>query len=99
MAAIRFRGSGWTAVVEGKELPLLVERLRLTADAWALSHQIEQRLASGGDFARELTLTKSDKRALLSCVRMMQSSGRIKVSPALRRLGAALEEDLSAYET
>ena len=99
MAAIRFRGSGWTAVIEGKELQLLVERLRLTTDAWALSHQIEQRLASEGNFARELTLTKSDKRALLSCVRMLQSSGRLKPPPTLQRLANALEEDLSAYET
>ena len=99
MAAIRFRGSGWSAVVDDKELPLLVERLRLSADALALSHQIEQRVASGGSFARELTLTKSEKRALLSCLRMMQSSGKFKVSPALRKLAESLDEDLSAYET
>ena len=99
MAAIRFRGSGWSAVVNGKDLTLLVERLRLSADAWALSHQIEQRIASEGSFARELTLTKSEKRALLSCLRMMQSSGKYKLSLTLRRLMEALDEDLSAYET
>jgi len=99
VAAIRFRGVGWGTVVEGQDLTLLVERLRLTGDAWALGHQIEQRLASGGEFARELTLTKSDKRALLSCLRMLRSSGKFKVSPALGRLTEALDEDLSAYET
>ena len=99
MAAIRFRGGGWSAIVEGQDLTLLVGRLQLAGDAWALGHQIEQRIASGGEFARELTLTKSDKRALLSCLRMLQSSGKFKVSPALRRLTEALDEDLSAYET
>ena len=99
MAAIRFRGSGWSAVVDDTDLPVLVQRLRLAADAWALSHQIEQRLASEGNFARELTLTKSEKRALLSCLRMMQSSGKYKLSATLRRLIESLDEDLSAYET